>query len=76
MITPKPLPFITTYYGNYNCTQMSNKFQIVLSTTQNDRIKQVFDDTRTVLALRQPPNILRQISKAEFISDPHVEEND
>ena len=33
-------------------------------------MKEVFSDTRTLLALRQPPNILTQITRAEFISHP------
>ena len=77
---PKPtnakntLPLVTTYFSNYDCTHMSNRSEKLLNTSQSARVKHVFSDTRTVLALRQPPNILRQLCQAKFVSNSHHEQ--
>ena len=34
-----------------------------------ERIKTVFGNTKIVLALKQPPNLLRHFTKAEFLSN-------
>ena len=79
---PKPnnphntLPLVTTYSGNYDCSQMSKKCHQLLTTSHSERVKEVFGETRTVLALRQPPNILRQLSQAKFDSNTKYSEKD
>ena len=75
-ITTDTLPLITTYFGNYDCNHMSTKVQKLLTTSEDVRIRTVFSNTRTVLALHQPPNILRHVSRAEFTSGPRMEGQD
>ena len=69
-INNKALPLITTFSSNYDCSHMSKQFQKLLSSSQDARMKEVFSETRTLLALRQPPNILTQITRAEFVTNP------
>ena len=62
------LPMVTTFYSNYFCNNISKLSNTLLTSSSNDRIKEVFGSTKTVLALRQPPNILTQLSSAKFTS--------
>ena len=40
-----------------------------LERSTNPRITEVFGDSIAVLALRQPPNLLKHVSRAEFNYD-------
>ena len=70
---PKPkeniLPFVTTHFSNYTCHHITKSINQLLTTSRSSRIKEVFNDTNTVLALCQPPNLLRQLSRARYTSN-------
>ena len=64
------LPFVTTNYSNMSSTEivkLSNKF---IENVEDNRLKTAFGNTNVVLALKQPPNLLRQLTRAEFHSEP------
>ena len=63
------LPMVTTYYSNYSNQNIVTQSNILLENCCDEEIKDIFKDTKVVLANRQPPNILRRISKALFSSE-------
>ena len=60
------LPFVTTYHSNLDSKRTVSLCNDLLQNSRNERIKTVFNDCSTILSLRQPPNILRQITCAIF----------
>lgn len=70
---PRPkntIPFITTYASNYDSSNISKLSEKLLRESRDENIRTIFKDTRTVLALKQPKNILRQLTSAKFESIP------
>ena len=72
---PKPtsdatLSLVTTYYGNYDLTNFVKTSNNLLKRSRNERIREVFGNSKTVLSLKQPPNLLRQLTRARFNSLP------
>ena len=63
------IPFISTYYGNYDSSNIIETAKNLIDNSKNHRIQQVFKDVNFIHARRQPPNIIRQITSATFISD-------
>ena len=63
------IPFISTYYGNYDSSNIIETTKNLISNSKNPRIQQVFKDIDFIHARRQPPNILRQITSATFTTD-------
>ena len=62
------IPFITTYHGNYDNSNIIDITRSLINNSKNPRIQKVFGDVKFVHARRQPPNILRQITSAKFIN--------
>ena len=60
------IPFITNYVTNFDFNNLIKNSNNLLSNTRNERLENIFKDTRTVLAYRQPKNLLRQLTKASF----------
>ena len=60
------LPFVTTYYSNFSSHNIAKKCDRLLSESNSDRINHVFGNQRSALALKQPRNLLRHLTKAEF----------
>ena len=69
------LPFVTTYYSNYNSQNIAQRCNSLLKNSRSERINEVFSNHKTVLALRQPHNLLRQLTKAKFVSQNNEEAN-
>ena len=67
------LTFTSTYYSNYNHKYTIKEINNLLQNNNKESIKKVFGNTSTVLALKQPPNLLRHISKASFSSTRNQE---
>ena len=76
---PKPttavLPYVTTHFSNLDSQRIVQLCNNRLSTSTNSRIQEVFGDSKTVLALKQPPNLLRHLTKAKFQSIPKTPVN-
>ena len=62
------LPFVTTFYNNYSHQHTVCHINNQLKYTNKGRISTVFGETQTGLALKQPPNLLRHLTKATFPS--------
>ena len=65
----KTIPFITTYFSNYDSTNILDTARSLINNSTNKRIQEVFKDVRFVHARRQPPNLLRQLTNASFLSN-------
>ena len=61
------IPFISTYFSNFDSSNILETTRNLIQNSTNTRIQEVFKDMRFVHARRQPPNILRQLSSAAFI---------
>ena len=62
------IPFITTHSSNYNSKRIVKQSNTLLSNVKDDRMKAAFQEAKVILALKQPPNLLHQLSKASFQS--------
>ena len=66
------LPFVTTNFCNFDSKNISQISSSLFQSSSNADVNSVFKDCRTVLALKQPPNLLRQLTKASFSSNPNA----
>lgn len=64
------IPFISTFTSNLKSERIVKISNQLLQDSQDDRLKTAFNNSKVVLALKQPPNLLRQLSKAAFTSEP------
>ena len=62
------IPFTTTYFSNYDTTNIVTTARNLIENSKNKKIQEVFKDVRFISSYRQPPNLLRQITNAEFIT--------
>ena len=70
------IPYISTHTSNLKSERIVKMSNQLLQDVQDDRLKRAFRDSKIVLALKQPPNLLRQLSRAEFTSIPRpLQEN-
>lgn len=63
------LPFVTTYYNNFSHQNTVHLINNKLKYNFKERIQTVFGNTKTVLALKQPANLLRQLTRAKFTTN-------
>ena len=66
----KTLPFVSTHYSNINSNEIVKFSNNLIDNVQDERLKSVFNNTKVVLSLKQPPNLLRQLTRAEFNTVP------
>lgn len=69
----RTLPFVTTHHSNISSNKIVQLSNQLLGNTVDNRLQTAFGNTQIVLALKQPPNLLRQISRAEFTSTKNEE---
>ena len=62
------IPFTTTYFSNYDSTNIVTTARNLIENSKNKRIQEVFKDVKFINSYRQPPNLLRQVTNAEFIT--------
>ena len=62
------IPFTSTYFSNYDSTNILTTARSLIENSKNQRIQEVFKDVKFINSYRQPPNLLRQITNAEFIT--------
>ena len=60
---------MTSYVSNYDTTNIIQKAKQLLQTTRDNDLKNIFTDLRTIRALRQPRNLLRQLTNTKFMSE-------
>ena len=57
------LPLVSTYYSNFDMQNIVKTINQKVKQSPNESIKEIFGETQTVLSLKQPPNVLRLLSK-------------
>jgi hypothetical protein len=60
------IPFVTTHNSNMKIDRTVKLSNQLLHNATDERLQAAFKDSQIVMALRQPPNLLRQLSKAAF----------
>ena len=63
----KTIPFVSTNSSNYSSKRIVTRSNTLLNDLTDERMKTAFQESKIVLALKQPPNLLRQLSKASFM---------
>lgn len=72
--TDQPImPFVSTYYSNYDNGHVLSTTKSLIENSKNKQIQEAFKDVKFINAYRQPPNLLRQITNAEFITNVRKE---
>ena len=64
----KNITFVSTFSPNYNINHITKTAQKALDGCSNERMRDIFNNTKVTLATKQPPNLLRQLSHAKFSS--------
>ena len=62
------IPFVTQHCSNYSCNLVTKKLKLLIENCPDQSTKNFFKDRDIVNAVRQPPNILRQLTSAKFDS--------
>ena len=65
----KNLTFVTTFFSNYDSSNILKLTNNRLTSSKNDRIQNACTNINTVLALRQPKNLIRHITTAKLQSN-------
>ena len=63
------IPFVTTNYSNMDYKQVTKKIDNLLKTCKNDKLKDIFKESKIVLSMKQPPNLKNILMKSEFSKD-------
>ena len=63
------IPFVTQNCSNYSCTSVTKKLKLLIENCPDQSTKDFFRSKDIVQSLRQPPNILRQLTSAKFDSN-------
>ena len=69
----KTLPLVSTYNSNLDSKKVVSTSRDLLSNVKDEKLKRVFANQSPTLALKQPPNLLRQLTSAKFTSSPPCE---
>ena len=64
--TQDKLIFVSNFVGNFSHKNTPKLIDNALKNTNSERINKVFDGCSTMIAYKQPPNLLRQLTKASF----------
>ena len=70
--TQDKLIFVSNFVGNFTHTNTPKLIDNALRNTNSERINKVFDGCSTMIAYKQPPNLLRQLTKASFTTPSTV----
>ena len=68
------VPLVSTYYSNYDQRNILSTTKSLIENSKNQRLQKAFKDVQFINAYRQPPNLLRQITSAEFITSSNTKE--
>ena len=63
------IPFVTQNCSNYSCSSVVKKLKLLVDNCPDQNTKEFFQTKDFVQAVRQPPNILRQLTRAKFDSE-------
>ena len=62
------VPLVSTYYSNYDSGNILSATKNLIENSRNTRIQSAFKDVKFINSYRQPPNLLRQITSAEYVT--------
>ena len=62
----KNITFVSTFSPNYDIHHVTKKAQKLLDECNNDRMQNIFNNSKVTLATKQQPNLLRQLTNASF----------
>ena len=62
------ITFVTTHAPNYDTKTRSRKAERLLNDCRDEKLKNIFGNTKVILALRQPRHILHLVTSANFES--------
>ena len=65
---------VSTYVQNYDIKHITKEAQKLFDECNNPRIRKIFGDTKITLATKQPPNLVRQLTSASFVSEGNNEQ--
>ena len=74
-ISNNKLIFTTTYTSNFSHKNTVEQINSIFHLPRTERIQTVFGNCKTMLAYRQPKNLLRHITQASFSSIPRSPTN-
>ena len=63
------IPFVTQNCSNYSTKSVVKKFNLLVENCPDANTKSFFKDKSIIQGLRQPKNILRQLTSARFVTD-------
>ena len=64
------IPFVTTNYGNMDMNNITSSIKKKLANTKDDRLQDIFKESKIVLGLRQPMNLYRHLIKSTYVDNP------
>ncbi len=64
--TENKLIFVSTFASNFTHDNTVKFIDDALKNTKSERINKAFDGCSTMIAYKQPPNLLRQLTRASF----------
>ena len=64
----KNITFVTSHASNYDSRHVTQKAETLMKECRNEKLKNIFKDTKVTLALKQPPSILRLLTIADVRS--------
>ena len=75
--TDNQIILVSKYISNYTQESTAHQINYLLQHTKCESLNEIFKDCRTIVAHKQPPNLLRRITKAAFkpSSQPTAQEN-
>ena len=62
----KTIPFVSTHSSNLKSDRTVKLSNQLLENVNDERLKSAFQNSKIVLSLKQPPNLLRLLSRATF----------
>ena len=77
---PKPvkkdiIPLISTFSSNYSIKSIAKQANILIERCPDDSTRHTFQNKKIVQTHRQPPNLLRTLTSAKFISNTIPKQN-
>ena len=60
------IPFVTQNCSNFSCRSVTKKLRLMIDQCPDDSTRKFFQNKEVVHAVRQPNNILRQLTSAKF----------
>lgn len=67
------IPLISTYCSNYSNKSIIKEANLLLENCPDEETKKCFKNKKVILAFKQPPNLMRQLTSAKFDSSDKIQ---